>query len=332
MSQAIIHVDKLLKIFRSHRKEAGLAGSIRALVKREYNEYRAVDEVSFSIEPGECVGMLGANGAGKTTTLKILSGLLHPDSGKATVMGYVPWERHNDFRRSISIVMGQRNQLWWDLPAADSFLLNKQIYSISDADFKQRLHDLATALDVEHKLQIQLRRLSLGERMKCELIGALLHAPKVVFLDEPTIGLDVVAQHALRSFVAEFNEKHETTIILTSHYMDDIKALCQRVILIDKGRILYDGSLSKLVEKYVDDKVLSVSFANQVEENALTKFGLVKEFNPERVVLQVARAEVASVAAELLQQFPVSDLNIEEIPIEDVIRTIFNEAHDASHS
>ncbi len=314
----------LVKNFTSHKKQPGLWASMKSIVHREYTKHTAVDHVSFTLERAELVGMLGANGAGKTTTLKILSGLLHPDEGQVNVMGFTPWERKVEFRKNISIVMGQRNQLWWDLPAADSFLLNKEMYSIPQVDYERRLNALCEILDIGDKLHVQLRRLSLGERMKCELIGALLHGPQVVFLDEPTIGLDVVAQHSLRNFIQEYNRLNETTIILTSHYMDDIKALCKRVIVIDKGAILFDGALEKLIERFVDEKVLTVRFAAEVEKQALEAFGSISEFRAEEVVLRIPRSSVPHVASEILNRFEVVDLNIEEVPIEDVIRMIFS--------
>lgn len=319
-----ISVHNLTKTFRSHIKQEGLSNSIKSLFHREYKEYTAVNDVSFDIAEGELVGMLGANGAGKTSILKMLSGLLTPTSGTATVLGFTPWQRKNDFRRNFAIVMGQRNQLWWDLPAADSFLPNKEIYSIPENDFKKRLDNLAERLSVTDKLHVQVRRLSLGERMKCELIGALLHSPKVVFLDEPTIGLDVVAQHALREFVAEFNRDSATTIILTSHYMDDIERLCKRVILIDKGSIIFDGALSGLVEEFAAEKLLTIKFTEKVEQSDLATLGTITEFNPEQASLRIPRANIASVAADCLGRFPVADITIEEVPIEDIIRHIFN--------
>lgn len=323
-TSAAIVVEDLRKVFRSHVKQEGLKASIRSLFQRQFKEFIAVDSINFRIEQGELVGMLGANGAGKTTTLKMLSGLLHPSSGNASVLGYTPWKRDVEFRKRFSIVMGQRNQLWWDLPAADSFLLNKEIYAIPDADFRRRRDDLAQRLDVADKLHIQLRRLSLGERMKCELIGALLHAPRVLFLDEPTIGLDVVAQHAMREFIASYNRESQTTIILTSHYMDDIRELCSRVMVIDKGTLLFDGALEKLVEEYVAEKILTVQFAAKTERSELEAFGTLTEYAPERVQLKVLRSEVPRVASELLNRFDIADLTIEEVPIEDVIRIIFS--------
>jgi ABC-2 type transport system ATP-binding protein len=317
-----IEVRKLTKIFKSHVKQEGLVHSLKSLWKREYKEHLAVNEVSFDIAQGELVGMLGANGAGKTTTLKMLSGLLHPNAGTASVLGFTPWERSNEFKRAFSIVMGQRNQLWWDLPAADSFLLFKEIYQIPDAEFRRRRDELAERLNVADKLTTQVRRLSLGERMKCELIGSLLHAPRVLFLDEPTIGLDVVAQKAVRDFIREYNHTAQTTIILTSHYMADIEELCERVVVIDDGRIRFDGALERLVADYVGEKLVTVVFSKRVERADVEQFGEIADFAPERVLMRVPRERVADVAAQVLNGFRVADLTIEEIPIEDVIRNI----------
>jgi ABC-2 type transport system ATP-binding protein len=317
-----IEVQNLTKIFKSHVKQEGLRNSLKSLWKREYKERVAVNDVSFSLAQGELVGMLGANGAGKTTTLKMLSGLLHPSSGTASVLGFTPWERSNEFKRAFSIVMGQRNQLWWDLPAGDSFLLFKEIYHIPDDEFRRRRDELAERLGVADKLTTQVRRLSLGERMKCELIGSLLHAPRVLFLDEPTIGLDVVAQKAVRDFIREYNQTAQTTIILTSHYMADIEELCERVVVIDDGRIRFDGALERLVADYVGEKLVAVVFSKPVTRADVERFGDITEFVPERVLMRVPRERVAAVAAQVLNEFRVADLTIEEVPIEDVIRKI----------
>ncbi|MEY5131758.1 MAG: putative transporter ATP-binding protein YbhF [Bacteroidota bacterium] len=320
----MIHVESLTKIFRTHVKQPGLLNSMKSLFHREYTEFIAADSVTFSIEEGALVGMLGANGAGKTTTLKMLSGLLHPSSGIATVMGYVPWERHNDFRRNFSLVMGQRNQLWWDLPAGDSFLLNKEMYRIANHDFNNRLKEMSERLDIAEKLHIQVRKLSLGERMKCELIGALLHYPKVVFLDEPTIGLDIVAQHSLREFIAEFNKEQGTTIILTSHYMDDIEALCKRVILMDEGRIQFDGALSGLVERFSGEKILTIVIDHEVSPQDIPHNEYVSEIGKDHITFKVPKSEVAKITSHFLAHFSVRDITISEMPVEEVIREIFS--------
>lgn len=247
---SIIEVKNLSKNFRSYQKEPGISGAIKSFFYRKHYDVKAVENISFDIERGELIGFIGPNGAGKTTTLKMLSGLLYPSSGRISVLGSTPFNRKPDFLKQISLVMGQKNQLWWDLPAMDTFLLNKEIYEVSDEDFKTRVEELSELLDVKDILNVQVRKLSLGQRMKCELMAALIHQPKILFLDEPTIGLDVVVQQRLRDFIKEYNEKHKATILLTSHYMRDVKQLCDRVIVINFGSIIYDGDLNALLKKY----------------------------------------------------------------------------------
>lgn len=319
----IISVSRLKKYYQVHKKEPGLAGSLKSLLARKYEEVRAVDGISFEIQEGELVGFIGPNGAGKTTTLKCLSGLLYPTAGAVRVLDFNPWDRKSDFLKQISLVMGQKNQLWWDLPPTETFILNKEIYEVPQRQFKETLGELVRLLEVEDILKIQVRKLSLGQRMKCELIAALLHSPKVLFLDEPTIGLDVVMQKKMRDFIKDYNRRKKATIILTSHYMDDVKELCKRVIVIDRGRLVFDGALSEIVEKYADHKILSVVLAKEIDPKKLEEIGEIKEFNFPRAVISVKREIVSVAAAELLQHFPVADLNIEEIPIEDIIRGVF---------
>lgn len=247
---SIIEVKNLSKSFNIYKKAPGLSGAIKSLFSRKYEKKSAVSDVSFSIEEGELIGFIGPNGAGKTTTLKMLSGLLYPSGGNVSVLGFNPFDRKKNFLKQISLVMGQKNQLWWDLPAMDTFLLNKEIYEISDADFKKRVEELTELLDVKDIVHVQVRKLSLGQRMKCELIAALIHQPKILFLDEPTIGLDVVVQEKLRNFIKEYNTKYKSTILLTSHYMRDVKHLCSRVIVINYGKIIYDGNLDTLMKEY----------------------------------------------------------------------------------
>jgi len=318
-----IQVKNLKKFYKVYRKEPGLAGSLKSLVSRRYETVRAVDGISFSIQPGELVGFIGPNGAGKTTTLKVLSGLLYPDGGLSRVLGYDPYQRRREFQKQFSLVMGQKNQLWWDLPAYESFVLNKEIYEVSDEDFETRLKELADLLDANDILKVQVRKLSLGQRMKCELIAALLHAPQVLFLDEPTIGLDVVAQKNLRDFIREYNQRHRAAIVLTSHYMGDVRELCERVIIIDKGKLSYDGRLGDIVKKYADHKILEAVFSKPVEEGELSKIGQVETFEFPEATIKVPRQKASLLAAELLAGFPVVDLNIVEVPIEDIIREIF---------
>jgi ABC-2 type transport system ATP-binding protein len=275
----VITVDHLTKYYQVHQKEPGMKGSLKSLFNRKYYDAKAVDDISFSIKEGELIGFIGPNGAGKTTTLKCLSGLLYPTSGKVEVLGYTPFQRKHEFLKQISLVMGQKNQLWWDLPAIDSFLLNKEIYEISDKKYRETLDELTKLLDVADILQVQVRKLSLGQRMKCELIAALIHNPKILFLDEPTIGLDVVMQQKLRDFVKEYNKRYNATILLTSHYMKDVEQLCKRVIIIDHGKILYDGALADIVKKYVKNKTLTVVFEKPVDRQKLAKLGEVIKFD-----------------------------------------------------
>lgn len=325
---AVISVDHLTKYYQVHQKEPGFVGSFKSLFNRKYYDAKAVDDISFEINEGELVGFIGPNGAGKTTTLKCLTGLLYPTSGAVRVLGYTPFERKHPYLKQISLVMGQKNQLWWDLPAVDSFLLNKEIYEISDERYKKIVTELSELLDVEDILQVQVRKLSLGQRMKCELIAALIHNPKILFLDEPTIGLDVVMQQKLRDFVKAYNKQYNATIILTSHYMKDVEQLCERVIVIDHGKILYDGSLANIVKKYATHKSLSVIFAKPVEKDKLAKLGKILEIESTRAVLSVPRAKSNQVAAKLLEAFPVEDLNIEETNIEEIIRDVFSKQGD----
>jgi len=318
-----IVADNLTRVFSTYRKAEGLLGSLRSFVRREFSTKTAVDAVSFRIERGELVGFLGPNGAGKTTTLKLLSGILHPTGGTATVLGHAPWRREPDFQRRISIVMGQKNQLWWDLPAMDSFLLNRDIYQISERDFRARLDELTALFGLEDLTSQPLRKLSLGERMKCELVGSLLHGPEVLFLDEPTIGLDVVTQKRLREFVGEYSQRTGVTTILTSHYMRDVEELCKRAIIIDHGRIMYDGALRELVQKHATHKLIEVQFTQNVATETCERFGEVAECDGLRATLRVARDRVPQVAQSLLRELPVDDISIMETSAEEVVRGLF---------
>jgi ABC-2 type transport system ATP-binding protein len=320
---SVIEVHNLKKFYKVHQKEPGLGGSIRSLFNRKYYDVKAVDGVTFDIGEGELVGFIGPNGAGKTTTLKVLSGLLYPTSGRVSVLGYVPWDRKPAFQKRFSLVMGQKNQLWWDLPAMESFILNKEIYEVPDAQFKTTLDELVDLLEVEDILKVQVRKLSLGQRMKMELIAALIHSPRILFLDEPTIGLDVVMQKKMRDFIREYNRRFHSTILLTSHYMDDVKELCERVIIIDKGRLLFDGKLDEIIKKFASYKLLTVVFSKKVDLEKLSQIGKVVEWDFPKSVISVERSAAPFAAAELLQNFPVADLNLEEPPIEDIIREVF---------
>lgn len=318
----MIEVRNLWKIYRTYEKEEGLVGSLKALFKRKYRDVEALKGVSFTIEEGEFVGYIGPNGAGKTTTLKILSGILYPTKGEVRVLGFIPWERKDQFLKQISFVMGQRQQLWWDLPAMESFLLNKEIYEIPSKLFYDNLEQLSSLLAVKELLKVPLRNLSLGERMKMELIASLLHSPRVLFLDEPTIGLDVVAQKEIRDFLKRYNKEHKTTIMLTSHYVRDVEALCERVLVLHKGEIVFEGSMSDLARRYSDDKLLTITFEGEVPKD-LNSYGKLISVDEGKATLRVGREKVAEVARLLLDRYEVKDITVEEIPIEDVIREIF---------
>jgi ABC-2 type transport system ATP-binding protein len=321
----VIQADSLTRVFSTYRKREGFLGSLSSFVRRETSTKTAVDGVSFRIERGELVGFLGPNGAGKTTTLKLLSGILHPTSGSATVLGHAPWRREADFQRRISIVMGQKNQLWWDLPAMDSFALNRDIYQIPERDFRARLDELTALFGLEDLTTQPLRKLSLGERMKCELVGSLLHAPEVLFLDEPTIGLDVVTQKRLREFIGAYSRRTGVTTILTSHYMRDVEELCKRAVIIDHGRIIYDGALRDLVQKHATHKLIEVLFTQTVASETCGRFGDLVECDGMRATLRVARDRVPQVAASLLGELPVADISIAETSAEEVVRGLFQE-------
>lgn len=319
-----IQVSQLSKTFRLYKKQPGLHGAVAAFFKRKYEDFRAIDNISFSIDEGELVGFIGPNGAGKTTTLKMLSGLLYPSSGLVSVLGHQPFDRKNPFLKSISLVMGQKNQLWWDLPPMESFLLNKDIYQVPEKKFRETLDELSSLMGIEDILHIQVRNLSLGQRMKCELIAQLLHSPRILFLDEPTIGLDVVMQKKLRDFIREYNQRHNATVILTSHYMDDVKELCKRVIVIDRGTILYDGSLDEVIRKYSRKKLLSIVFSETTDVKPFNKLGTVIAHEGNQIKLEVERNRSNDAAAHILKTYSVADLNIEEPPIEEIIRSLFS--------
>jgi viologen exporter family transport system ATP-binding protein len=325
MAEPVVHVSGLTKVFKVAEREAGLRASASSLFRRKWLEVKAVDRISFDIAPGEVVGFLGPNGAGKTTTLKMLSGLLYSTGGEARVLGYVPSRREKDYLRQMTLVMGNRNQLQWDLPALDSFELHRSIYRLPRDQFLETRDELIELLDVGDLVRKPVRQLSLGERMKVEVVGALLHLPQVLFLDEPTIGLDVTMQKRIRSFVAEYNRRHGATVLLTSHYMADVVALCKRVIVIHHGRILFDGELSALSNQFAAYKTIEVDLADGTV--ALDKYGEVLEVDGDRIKLRVEKTEAPRVAARLLSEQQIADLTIEEPPIEDVIELVF--AQDA---
>jgi ABC-2 type transport system ATP-binding protein len=321
MTEPIVHVAELRKFFDVPEREAGLRAATRSLVRRTTREVRAVDGISFDIAPGEIVGFLGPNGAGKTTTLKMLSGLLYVTSGEALVLGHVPSRRQREFLRRISLVMGNRNQLQWDLPALDSFELNRSIYQIPREDFLPTRDELIELLEIGDLVRKPVRQLSLGERMKVEIVGALLHRPQVLFLDEPTIGLDVTMQKRIREFIAEYRRRHGATVMLTSHYMADVEALCERIIVIHHGRLLFDGDLSALANTVAAWKTIAVALGNGAAD--LSSYGEVIHRDGDLATLRVPKAETARVTARLLAEQEVLDLNVEDPPIEDVIELVF---------
>lgn len=323
-----IDVKGLSKTFRTYKKAPGFRGAVRGLFHREYEQTSAVNNISFQVEEGELVGFLGPNGAGKTTTLKMLSGLLHPSGGDASVLGYRPWERADGYRRQFSLLLGQKNQLWWDLPARESLALNARIYGIPDARFRKTVDELTAMLDVGDKLDVMVRELSLGERMKMELIASLLHQPRILFLDEPTIGLDVVSQKTVREFLREHNEREKTTILLTSHYMADIQALCRRVVIIDQGKLFFDGMLEAIIDRFADSKIVTLRCPHpeKTPRGELEQLGEVLTHGHGEIKLRVRRDRVVPVCKALLDIPDASDIDIEERPIEDVIRDLFSGA------
>jgi len=325
MESATIEVNGLSKTFRTYRKQPGFSGAVKGLFHRKYETTVAVKGVTFRVQEGELVGFLGPNGAGKTTTLKMLAGLLYPSAGTARVLSYVPWEREDGYRRQFALLLGQKNQLWWDLPARESLELNAKIYRIPAATFEKTVKDLGELLRVQDKFNVAVRELSLGERMKMELIAALLHQPKVLFLDEPTLGLDVVSQQTVREFLREYNTRQKTTMLLTSHYMADIEALCRRVIIIDHGEIFFDGQLSNVIDRFADFKMITVTCTRPegFPETDLSRYGEVQEKTTNRIQLKVKRERVIPVCKALLDDLPVDDIDIQEVPIEEIIRQIF---------
>lgn len=322
----IIEIEQLCKSYRVYQKQEGLLAAVRGLWHREYRDVEAVKSIDLTVEQGEFVAFLGPNGAGKTTTLKLLSGVIYPTSGMARVMGHVPWQRHNDYRRRFALVMGQKNQLWWDLPAQESFQLHKQIYQIDTRDFKNTLEELSELLSVTELLGRPVRELSLGERMKMELIAALLHSPEVLFLDEPTIGLDVVAQHNIQQFLKRYQSERKITILLTSHYMKDIAALCKRVVVITDGQIHFDGSLDKIVEDFSGMRILRLQLAEGQSAEGLEKFAEVESVQLPKVTLRCARGDATKRLTEILQNYQVEDISVEDPPLEEVIAQLYSKS------
>ncbi len=321
-----ISINSLAKTYSVPEREAGLAAALKSLVHRKTRDVKAVDEISFSVEGGEVVGFLGPNGAGKTTTLKMLSGLLYPTSGEVDVLGHTPSKREREFLSQITLVMGQRNQLIWDIPVIDSLERNRAVYRIPRSEYRDTLEELTNLLDIEELLSRPVRNVSLGERMKCEIAAALLHKPRVLFLDEPTIGLDVTMQRRIRDFVAEYNRKYGATVLLTSHYMADVEALCKRVIVIHHGHILFDGDLADLVTRFSPHKTIIVEL--ETENTDLAPYGDVVEADGNRYSLRVPKSDTPQITARILSDQPVIDLTIEDPPIEEVIEQVFSEGSD----
>lgn len=318
-----IDVRNLSRSYRIFRKQEGLLASLRGLWHREYNHVHAVRDVSFSIAAGEMVAFLGPNGAGKTTTLKLLSGLIVPSSGTAHVLGFVPWKREDAYRRRFSLVTGQKEQLWWDLPAQESFRLHREIYRIPGAEYTRRLGELTELLEVGRLMSQPVRELSLGERMRMELIAALLHRPDVLFLDEPTIGLDVVSQRRVQDFLRHYQREQRITVILTSHYMKDVEALCERAIVINKGVIVHDGPLAGIVDRFSRHKIIELQFAEDADPQELQQYGRILESRAPRIRLQIEKHRVSESLARILAEYEVEDISVMERPLEEVIAELF---------
>ena len=325
---AAIEAKHLRKVYKVYQKREGLWASVRGLAKRQYKTVEAVRDVSFTIETGEMVAFLGPNGAGKTTTLKLLSGLIVPTAGEAHVLGFVPWMRENAYRRRFSLVMGQKNQLWWDLPAQESFLLHKEIYRIEPSQFQRRKDELIDLLEVRKLISQPVRELSLGERMRMELIAALLHSPEVLLLDEPTIGLDVVSQRRVQEFLKYYQAEQKITVILTSHYMKDVEALCRRAVIINQGEIKHDGPLADIVERFSANKVISLEFAGTEVPADLSTYGNVFDVQPPKVKLAVPREKIPEVLASVLARYEVEDVGVHERPLEEVIAEFFTQPQE----
>ena len=327
---SVISVKGLTKIYKTPVRGMGVKGVIESLFARQYRTVLALDHISFSVEEGTSLGYLGPNGAGKTTTLKVLSGLLFPDDGQVQVLGFNPWEHQSAFKKQIGFVMGQKGQLWWDLPAQDSFALLREMYEIPVRKYRSVLDELVERFDVANLLNVPVRNLSLGERMKMELIAAMLHEPRVLFLDEPTIGLDVMAQHEIRALLKEYQRQRGVTLILASHYMRDVEALCERVILIHKGKILFNGMLDEIAKRYVPYKDLTFTFAlsKPVNRAAFTIFGEIRSWDTDRVTLAVKQEQVSQVIQAVINRHPVVDISVQEPTLEDIIRKAFSSFGD----
>ena len=321
----VIQTKALRKTYKVTKKQPGFVGTVKGLIRPQYDEVEAVKGIDLEIAKGEIVGFLGPNGAGKTTTIKMLSGIMHPTSGEATVLGFEPWKRNPEMLRRIALVMGNKQQLWWDLPAIESFNVLRVLYDVPDSEYKARLDFLAEQLQLKDKLDTQVRKLSLGERMKCELVAALLHQPEVVFLDEPTIGLDLVSQKRIREFLRDLNRQTQCTIVLTSHYMQDVQELAQRVVVIDHGSLVFDGDFNQLVGLYGADKQLRLTFGGTDPLPDLSSFGSVLASEGREATISVPKAQVTQAASQILQSFSVIDIAVEEVSVDEVVRRLFEQ-------
>lgn len=318
-----IEVENLSKEFKYYTKEVGIKSSVSNLFRRKTLIKKAVDNISFNVEEGEMVSLLGANGSGKTTTLKMLSGILYPTSGNVKINGWIPWERKKQFKNQFAIVMGQKSQLWLDLPANESLNLNKCIYEIEENAYRRTVEELSELLDVKDILNIQVRRLSLGERMKLELIASLLHRPKVLFLDEPTIGLDIISQRKIREFLKYYNEQNKITVILTSHYMKDVEELCKNTIVINQGKIIYKGELDKINELFSQKKIVKIQLGKYIQKDEIERFGVVREYKGYNASIEVDKKNVKLQLNNILNNLPVEDFNIQDIPIEEEVSKLY---------
>ncbi len=319
----VIEVENLSKEFKYYTKEVGIKSSVSNLFRRKTLIKKAVDNISFNVEEGEMVSLLGANGSGKTTTLKMLSGILYPTSGNVKINGWIPWERKKQFKNQFAIVMGQKSQLWLDLPANESLNLNKCIYEIEENAYRRTVEELSELLDVKDILNIQVRRLSLGERMKLELIASLLHRPKVLFLDEPTIGLDIISQRKIREFLKYYNEQNKVTVILTSHYMKDVEELCKNTIVINQGKIIYKGELDKINELFSQKKIVKIQLGKYIQKDEIERFGVVREYKGYNASIEVDKKDVKLQLNNILNNLPVEDFNIQDIPIEEEVSKLY---------
>ena len=321
----IINVKNISKHFKTFEREAGLKGALNSFLKRNYKIFNVLNNINLQVDEGEIIGVLGENGAGKTTLIKLMVGLLHPNEGSIYVNGYNPWKRDYNFLRNISVVMGQKNQLWWDIPASESFLLNKHIYDLDDIDYKNTLNELVEYLDVQNKVNVQVRRLSLGERMKMEIIAALLHRPKIILLDEPTLGLDVISQSKIREFVKHYNEKYKTTFVITSHYTKDIQEMCERVFILNKGKSIYDGNFNKLIKKINPERKLIFEFADAPSDNIIEQLKLDFKFEINEKILTAILPEtnLHELLKILLKKYTANNISFEDLPVDDTMRNFF---------